>query len=272
MKKVILHTLRPEHKHHIQVCFFFLIFSSSISNIFYTIVGARTPKRRNSTNPFEILSPENETTTFLGNNNDDETSNTAKNFASAIADMSADFFESINKTSTNFDEDVFADEQNKINDDKVIHDSDDHVNTTTITTVKTITNFDSNNDTTVFDPFQTINDDDLNFSSKRSSIEQRKSSSTNDEENIRKITSSKAKELFHSSMNEIELLAAANRVEVQPVSTNAEDSSPISPTDLLMAPQKIEPYSSDLSDLSDISPSNIVANDIRSAFDAFTGE
>nr|XP_046913121.1 protein stoned-B-like isoform X1 [Dermatophagoides farinae] len=233
-------------------------------------VGARTPKRRNSTNPFEILSPENETTTFLDNNNDDETSNTAKNFASAIADMSADFFESINKTSTNFDEDVFADEQNKINDDKVIHDSDDHVNTTTITTVKTITNFDSNNDTTVFDPFQTINDDDLNFSSKRSSIEQRKSSSTNDEENIRKITSSKAKELFHSSMNEIELLAAANRVEVQPVSTNAEDSSPISPTDLLMAPQKIEPYSSDLSDLSDISPSNIVANDIRSAFDAFT--
>ncbi|OTF74334.1 hypothetical protein BLA29_010817, partial [Euroglyphus maynei] len=170
------------------------------------------------------------------------------------------------------EEDVFAeDEQNKINDD----DEEDHVNTTT-TTVKTITNFNTNNGT-IFDPFQTINDDDPNYSSKRSSIEQnqqqqqqRKSSSTNDEENVPKIASSKAKELFHSSMNEIELLATANR-QVQSSLTNTGDS-PISPTDLLMAPLKIEPYSSDLSDLSDISPSNIVANDVRSAFDAYTGE
>ncbi|XP_075681280.1 stoned B isoform X3 [Dermatophagoides pteronyssinus] len=230
-------------------------------------VGARTPKRRNSTNPFEILSPENENTTIFDNN--DETSNTAQNFASAIADMSADFFQSINKTSTKFDEDVFTeDEQNKIN-SKVINDNEEPVNKTT--TVKTITNFDTNNGT-VFDPFQTINDDDPNFSSKRSSIEQnqqRESSSTNDDEKIPKIASSKAKELFHSSMNEIELLASANR-EVQSSLTNADDS-PISPTDLLAAPLKIEPYSSDLSDLSDISPSNIVANDIRSAFDAYPG-
>lgn len=190
--------------------------------------------------------------------------------------MSADFFQSIAiKNSYQFDEttndDVFNDNDNdnKIENRKKSI-TDDLLMNNKVNTVQT--KFTDNG--TVFDPFQTINDDDPNFSSKRSSTSETQQNqqqkecaaeSSDDREPVK--ASFKAKELFHSSINEIELITA-----VKAAASSVEYSPPISPTgpDFLSAPTKqaTELYSSDLSDLSDVSLCNVTSNDARSALDA----
>lgn len=189
--------------------------------------------------------------------------------------MSADFYQSIAiKNSYQFDEatndDVFNDNDNdnKI-EDRIKSTTDDLLLNNKVNTVQT--KFTDNG--TVFDPFQTINDDDPNFSSKRSSTSEQQNQqhkdgtaeSVDDREPLK--ASFKAKELFHSSINEIELITA-----VKAAASSVEYSPPISPTgpDFLSAPTKpaTELYSSDLSELSDLSLCNVASNDARSALDA----
>lgn len=236
--------------------------------------GAATPKRRNSTNPFEILSPESEDVHFLDNEiTNSEVNNEGSggaNVASAIADMTADFYQTISMKPYEFEpaDDVF-DEEKKL---EPFEEFNSRV--TTVTTV----NFD-NDGRGVFDPFETIHDDDATVSSKRSSIEQPKDAptSTTAEQSRSDFKSAKAKELFNSSMAGIEILAAA-ATSTAAAAEATSDFSPLTPTTpasgcdnaFLSAPQGMEAYSSDLSELSDVSPTK--QTEIRSAFNDFSGE
>lgn len=250
--------------------------------------GAATPKRRNSTNPFEVLSPDSEEPIFfvpegseVNNNNKNETN---ENVASAIADMTADFYQTINKFDfdTTINDDVFDDRSGKTNEDANANNEDQKP-------VKTVTTITTDNNGCVFDPFETIHDDDPALSSKRSSIEHTSTTNTTTvkEEEQSSTThlltrnSSKAKELFNSSMASFELLAASggggNTQDEQ-----FSDYSPMSPMTpplsncennaFLSAPQGMEIYSSETSDISDVSATvepevEVVPINVGSAFD-----
>ena len=198
-------------------------------------------------------------------------SNNVGNVASAIADMTADFCQSISMKAYDFEEnpDEIFDHRSSVRQE--IDDDDDYeaemVVEKPISTVKTI-QFDNNGG--IFDPFETIHDEDAP-SSKRSSIEVSAESSSNiiqqniqqNEETFTK--SSKAKELFNSSMASFEILAAATVASTMSATTTTTITNPdmeqISPSasgdvGLLAAPKSNDVYNSDLSDLSDVSPSD----------------
>lgn len=208
--------------------------------------GGATPKRRMSTNPFEILSPEGEAPSFNDNESNDQTNQVnhggvdANNVANAIANMTADFYETIKMSYGNNEEE----------DDDVFKDYNEEEISSTAKTVNTVFEQDKNSSSAgggqVFDPFETIHDDEGTVSSKRSSIEH------NSVEVGATFRSAKAKELFHSSMAEIEKLTAT-----QP----GTDFSPISNDPGYLgatAASTTDMYTSDISDLSDVSPVNPV--------------
>ncbi len=320
-------------------------YTSGISTPFS---GAATPttKRRNSTNPFEILSPEGDEppVTFTLdnealqsaaneiNNNNNSSQQPQENVASTIADMTADFYQAITKHDFNFDatinDDVFEEQQSGrgLQDDILggdDHEEEDeyeednnnfeHQLNKPVTTVKTI-NYDEeeshgggvSSSSALFDPFETIHDDD-GMSSKRSSVEVSgitplvsTTGTSSSNQTVTELASSlvsansaKAKELFNSSMASFELLAAGgkpagkdddllgspmtpttppsmeeNSAEVGAVAGAAGSAflTPAPPTTAGM-----DVYSSnDLSDLSDVSPTT--AADVRSAFNMYSGE
>ncbi|KPM10255.1 Adaptor complexes medium subunit-like protein [Sarcoptes scabiei] len=269
--------------------------------------GRRTPlRRRSSTNPFEIFSPEDEIVPFrtADESGGVNANGGAKNLANAIADMSANFFESIAMKNTNDiaynndddhknrfdlpdtrDDDVFLDDNYQQSNASKSSDILNNVNNghKIISTVQTI-HTDGNG--MIFDPFQTIHDDDVNLSSKRSSLEAMSSSQqqpnestldNNDDESIStsilnrfdhnenrtRRSSSQAKEYFHSSMNEIEMLASSNVVgnenDDQHQSFYSYGSSS-KPENFLQSKHPTDIYSSDLSDLSE-SSSNLQGNE-----------
>lgn len=319
-------------------------YTSGISTPFS---GAATPttKRRNSTNPFEILSPDGDEqpVTFLDhdalqsaaneiNNNNNGKDNGQQNVASAIADMTADFYQAITKHDFNFDatinDDVFEHEQAQHSDNRLdegednleAHDDEveegedeednNNVSRKPVTTVKTVQSY-LDEDQTLFDPFETIHDDD-GMSSKRSSVEVANLGSTmmTSNKTVTELASSlvsansaKAKELFNSSMASFELLAAGGKAasENQNSSANQNDLllSPMTPSTppsnyddnsaeiggsggfggssglaafLSPAPTGMDIYSSDLSEMSDVSPTAAAAGtDVRSAFNMYSG-
>lgn len=305
-------------------------YTSGISTPFS---GAATPttKRRNSTNPFEILSPDGDEqpVTFLDHdalqsaaneiNNNNNNNNGQHNVASAIADMTADFYQAITKHDFNFDatinDDVFEQEQHNrlggegednleeeahddeveegLEEDNENEEDNNNISSKPVTTVKTVQSY-HDEDETLFDPFETIHDDD-GMSSKRSSVEVANLGSTmmSSNKTVTELASSlvsansaKAKELFNSSMASFELLAAGGKSEANPNSNSSAAQndlllSPMTPSTppsnyddnsaeiggsggfggssgvaafLSPAPTGMDIYSSDLSDMSDVSP------------------
>lgn len=253
---------------------------SSITLLF--LVGTATPQRRNSTNPFEICSPDGEEPVFLDHEAlqaaaNEINNNSSGNVASAIADMTADFYQAITKNDFNFDATINDDVFEEAGRNKGTHELEDsNANDKPISTVTTIS---YDNGCPLFDPFETIHDDDA-LSSKRSSIENpaAKEAVIEASSNACGTNPAKAKELFNSSMASIELLASGKAAQLAPGS----ELSPMTPTTPpsncdnahLAAPQGMDVvYSSDLSDLSDVSPTAAVAasSDIRSAFNMYSG-
>lgn len=256
--------------------------------------GTATPRlRRNSTNPFEILSPEDEDgpLTFVDNDGNLETNklnnNSASgNVASAIADMTADFYNSIAALKSYDFESKLAnvdnqkdDEENAVfepADDVQTECSDANANHTESPQCKTVSTVILNDNDRInepmFDPFATIHDDEGNTSSslEHSSLKDVIGESFSQSENIQGNKSSKAKDLFNSSMASIELMAAAGNYDdsKSPESQKAEHDA-----FMLAAPgQGMELNSnSDVSDLSDVSRSTSASN-IRSAFNMYSGK
>lgn len=203
--------------------------------------GGATPKRRMSTNPFEILSPEDEGPNFNDGETNDQTNQVnhggvdANNVANAIANMTADFYETIKMSYGN----------NEGDDDDVFKDNEEAVTSTAKTVNTVFETTDKGAGGQVFDPFETIHDDEGTVSSKRSSLEH------TSVEIGATFRSAKAKDLFHSSMAEMEMLAATQTgADFSPASNDPGylgAAAAASTTDV---------YTSDISELSDVSPAN----------------